>query len=439
MNEAKYRFLLHNLNKSFCVVECMRIEFTPHPGRRREPNYHSSPNIDFASIQTDHMLLMRGNGTWKMPSQWEGHFDWEGNWRTPKIVPFGPLEHHPDMLADNYGAAQFEGGKALMIDGELYTWRLELNGERSVVGGQRLLLAVPPVEEQLEGIHALLDVDRLFYPVDEQGKGIEGASCYIRPLYAVSTRHLGVQAGGDAECITYLRMGGPYFKGNLRLWLQDEYHRAEDAGDAKARGNYAYHLLPKAIAVNILKAQEVLYLDQGDRYIRETGASNVFIDRNGKIIFPPFADGVLESNTTKTFYDLKEPLGKKGITLRRQREITLDELLEGIASGDVTGMGAVGNAAVVSPVTELVIATRDYRKDRQRTRRLPLYKRYEAILRLMKNDGKARDGEDGSIVVTFGNGQPSEASREMYNLLWGMQTGVIPAPEGWLKKVERMF
>jgi len=37
----------------------------------------------------------------------------------------------------------------------------------------------------------------------------------------------------------------------------------------------------------------------------------------------------------------------------------------------------------------------------------------------------------------LGDGIPSPSVMEMKNLLVGMQTGIIPAPEGWLKKVPR--
>ena len=219
-------------------------------------------------------------------------------------------------------------------------------------------------------------------------------------------------------------MGGPYFTEPVKLWLQDEFHRGSNAGEAKLGGNNAFHVLPKAIGTSF-GANEVLYLNQSNKFLRETGASNIFVDKDWKVTFPPFGDGVLDSNTVKTFNELQTNLSYQGVNIEPQREFSLEELVFGLASGEVTGMGCVGNAAGVSPVNGLIV-----KKDSL------IHDRYVSTFSCMRRDGKVIDkGETIEIIV--GNGEPSEATKTMRSTLTGMQRGTLPAPEGWLKKVER--
>ena len=288
------------------------------------------------------------------------------------------------------------------------------------------MLPSPSVEQQLEGYQALLDIDRNYFPEFENGSPIDGASCYIRPILIGTERKLGVKHGSLARFAIYIKMGGPYFNGSVKLWLQDEFHRGKNSGEAKLGGNYAMHVLPKAIGTSI-GANEVLYLDYTNRFLRETGASNIFVDKNCKVTFPPFGDGVLDSNTVKTFIELKVPLEWKGVILENQREFSLDELIFGLASGEVTGMGCVGNAASVSPVSGLIVKKNSL-----------IHDKYISTFSNMRRDGKIIDKPE-TIELIIGNGQPSEASKTMYHTISSMQRGIISAPEGWLNKVERRY
>lgn len=49
----------------------------------------------------------------------------DGEWRDPRIVPYGPFEMAPGAMALHYGQSIFEGAKAFMHeDGEIYTFRI---------------------------------------------------------------------------------------------------------------------------------------------------------------------------------------------------------------------------------------------------------------------------------------------------------------------------
>ncbi len=392
----------------------MNIELNPD---RIKTRYTTSAAPAFGSITSAHMFIMDAVGKWTSP------VNWEGEWTSPRIVPFQNFNLMPDSDIFNYGTSLFEGGKANEIDGDLYLWRPEMNAERMQRGASRIMLPCPSIDDQIAGMEALLDIDRLYVPKKEDGSDFAETPTYIRPILIGTERKLGVKHGSLARYVIYVKMGGSYFKDPVKLWLQDEFHRGSNAGDAKMGGNYAMHVLPKAIA-STLGAHEVLYLDHSNQYLRETGASNIFVDSLGGVMFPNFGDGVLDSNTVKTFLELKKHLARDKVKIQ-QRDLGLYELLKGIDSGLVKGIGAVGNAACVSPVVGLVV-----KKDSG------IYRTYRTIFDDMRRQGKI--AEDERTIEIHVNG-PSKSTMTMQNTLIGMQTGRISAPKGWLRKVERDF
>jgi branched-chain amino acid aminotransferase len=81
------------------------------------------------------------------------------------------------MMGVNYGQACFEGMKAYKDkDGEVYLFRPEKNFERINKSAKRL--AMPEITEEMfiDGLKALVDIDRNWIPYGE------GKSLYIRPL-----------------------------------------------------------------------------------------------------------------------------------------------------------------------------------------------------------------------------------------------------------------
>ncbi len=397
------------------------IDIQLNPDRIKD-KYTTSQTLPFASIPTAHMFVAEGRGSWVLHGETPY---WDGEWINPRIVPRQELHLKPNTDVINYGESVFEGAKDVLIDQDLHTWRYNMNAKRLVRSSNSVMLPCPSSEDQVVFTEALLDIDRLYFPLQENGEPIKGSSGYIRPLVIGTEEKLGINAGSSAMYIIYLQKGGAYFTQPVCLWLQDNSPRGPGMSKAKLGGNYAQHVQNKFIA-GAYGAHEVLYLDTTFTNLRETGASNIFVDFDTDIVFPPFGDGVLDSNTTKTFYDLSSELESRGVYIRPQCEISLEELIDGIASGEVKGMGAVGNAAVVSPVVSLVV-----KKDSG------IYKNHQRDFELMRRDGITTPGPFDTINIRLGDGIPSPSVMEMKNLLVGMQTGIIPAPEGWLKKVPR--
>ncbi len=358
----------------------MDIRYELKKDRRREPLIPDKP-LPFGVLRTDHMFIM----------------DYEdGQWHNPRIVPYSDVAIAPGAIVLHYGQAIFEGAKAFQHeDGEIYTFRIDKNAKRMNHSADILCIPQIPEEIQIEAIHALIDVDRLWFPQQE------GASLYIRPFIFATQDSLGVHPSTTYKFMVILSPSGPYypqgFTKPIKLLITKRFHRATPGGtgSAKAAGNYAASLKAGEFAAKF-GASQVLYLDVTNTYIEEAGAMNHFhITKDGEVIIPEFTDTILRSITSESIMELSGRMGVK----TTQKRVKLDEFVDGVKSGYIVEAGGFGTAAVISPVGEYVF-------------------------------------EDGSSI-TVGDGAIGATTRKMYEYYTGIQTGKIEAPEGWLKKVER--
>ncbi len=360
----------------------MEIAYLLKPkSQRRKEQLKPTTSLPFGQLRTDHMFVI----------------DFEdGEWQNARIVPYEPILILPGAIALHYGQALFEGGKAFMHpDNEIYTFRIDKNAKRLNKSAE--ILCMPSIDEslQVQAIHALIDVDRLWFPIQE------GASLYIRPFMFATEDSLGVHPSKTYKYVVILSPSGPYYSEGftkpIRLLITKKFHRAVSGGtgESKAAGNYAASLRAGEFAKQF-GASQVLYLDAQNKYIEEAGAMNHYhIEKDGTVVIPEFTETILRSITSESIIELQGSLGLKVI----QKRVLLDEFIEKIKSKDITEAGGFGTAAVVSPVGEYVF-------------------------------------EDNSIL-TVGDGSIGPYSRKIYDYYTSLQTGKIPAPNGWLKKVER--
>ncbi len=360
----------------------MNIDYRLKPeAERRGESFKPDKPLPFGVLRTDHMFIM----------------DYEdGEWINPRIVPYAPIEVPPGAIVLHYGQAIFEGAKAFQHeDGEIYTFRIDENAKRLNYSAEVLCIPNIPEDMQIEAIHALIDVDRLWFPQQE------GASLYIRPFIFATEDSLGVHPSSSYKFMVIMSPSGPYYpKGftqPIKLLITKRFHRAVPGGtgSAKAAGNYAASLRAGEFAKKF-GASQVLYLDVTNTYIEEAGAMNHYhILKDGTVVIPEFTDTILKSITSRSIMELAPKMGIK----TRQERVRLDDFVEGVKSGEIIEAGGFGTAAVVSPVGEYVF-------------------------------------EDGSSLVV-GNNEIGEYSKRIYEYYTGVQTGKIEAPEGWLRKVER--
>jgi len=251
-----------------------------------------------------------------------------------------------------------------------------------------------PIKDQMQAIHALIDVDRGFCPSEK------GESLYIRPFMFATEDSLGVKESSTYTFCVILSPSEAYYSNGftnpIKLLISKYYHRAVSGGvgSAKAAGNYGASLRAARHAKS-LGADQVLYMDSTNSYIEEAGSMNHFHIIDGGLIFPNFTDTILKSITAQSMIEINNKLG---INVK-QETITLDNFLEGLRTKDIIEAGGFGTAAGVTAVGAYIL-------------------------------------EDKSEIIV-GDGNIGDVTRKMYDMLTGIQSGKITAPDGWLQKVER--
>ncbi len=358
----------------------MRIDYQLLPESERKMPPSSGENLGFGTRRTNHMFLMNYA---------------DGEWRNPRIVPYGPISLMPGAMCLHYGQTLFEGIKAFRhADGEIYTFRPDKNAERSNLSAKILCMPSIPVPLYLEALHRLIDVEREWCPT------LPESSLYIRPFMFATQDALGVKPSKEYIFCIMLSPSGPYYPGGfskaIRLLVTKTFHRAVSGGtgEAKAGGNYAASLraAEHAYAQN---AAQVLYLSADNSQIEEVGSMNHFhVRKDGSFVIPAFTDTILRSITALSVLEL----GRLGLIKAREESIKIDDFLKDVASGEIIEAGGFGTAAVISPVNEYLL-------------------------------------EDGT-VIKVGTGEIGAHSRALYELYSAFQTGLQPAPSGWLHKVE---
>ena len=347
---------------------------------RRSIQFIPDTVLPFGKLRTDHMFLI----------------DYDGErWINPRIVPYGDLSISPGAVCLNYAQGIFEGAKAFKHpDGKIYTFRIDQNARRMNLSAE--IMCIPQISEndQIEGIHSLIDVDRLWFP--EQ----EGASLYIRPLIFGTEDALGVRPSKTYTFCVFLSPSGPYyidgFTKPVKLLITQQYHRAVPggSGSAKAAGNYGASLRVGEFAHEFGAAQ-ALYLDTSNTLIEEAGAMNHFhVTADGKIIIPEFTDTILRSITARSVLELGEVLQ----AVVKQERIPLEEFILKVRDREILEAGGLGTAAVVTAVGAYVF------EDRRE--------------------------------LQVGEGDIGAVTRRIYETITGIQTGKLTAPSGWMQRVE---
>src|SRR5690606_18926926 len=100
-----------------------------------------------------------------------------GEWQEPEILPYGNISLPPSLSAIHYGQSIFEGMKAFKDqEGNPQLFRPYDNWKRINLSAQRMAMPEVPEEIFIEGLKALVDIDRDWIPTKE------GSALYIRPF-----------------------------------------------------------------------------------------------------------------------------------------------------------------------------------------------------------------------------------------------------------------
>ncbi|CAN5440810.1 branched-chain amino acid aminotransferase [soil metagenome] len=272
-----------------------------------------------------------------------------GGWHRPRVQPYGPISLDPAAAVLHYAQEIFEGLKAYRhADGSIWSFRPDANAARMQRSARRLALPELPTDYFIESLKQLIAVDARWVPSAPE------TSLYLRPFMFAKEAFLGVRPAAKVNYYVIASPAGAYFHGGVApvsIWLSTDYARAGKGGTgaAKTGGNYASSLIAQQEAYDHGCAQ-VLFLDsEQGKYIEELGGMNVvFVTKDGTLVTPE-SDSILEGITRDSILQLAED---RGHTVERRR-VTIDEVREGWASGEITEVFACGTAAVVTPIAQI--------------------------------------------------------------------------------------
>ena len=309
-----------------------------------------------------------------------------GEWDEGKLTKNHSIKMTECAGVLQYAQTCFEGLKAYTTEnGDIVTFRPDLNADRMEASCKRLEMPVFPKERFIEAVLKTIEANKDWVP--PYGSG---ATLYIRPFMFGSSAVIGVKPADEYQFRILVTPVGPYFKGGvkpIKVRLSDRDRAAPNGtGDIKAGLNYAMSLHNIVDAHNCGYAENI-YLDPTSHtYIEETGGANIiFITKDGKLVTPK-SDTILPSITRRSLVIVaKEYLNMEV----EERKISKDEI------ADFAECGLCGTAAVISPVGQID----DHGKE------------------IKFNDGKQEMGP----VLT-----------KIYDTLTGIQMGRLPAPDGWI-------
>ena len=330
-------------------------------------------NLGFGYMQTD----MRFVSTYK-----------DGAWDEGGLTDKATIEMSECACVLQYAQTCFEGMKAYTTaDGKIVCFRPDLNAARMADSCRQMKMPVFPEEKFVEAVIETVRANAAWVP--PYGSG---ASLYLRPFMFGIDSIIGVKPANVYQFRIFATPVGPYFKGGIKpltLRISDLDRAApRGTGHIKAGLNYAMSLY------NIVDAHEQgydenLYVDSASRtFIEETGGANIIFIK-GNTLVTPKSDTILPSITRRSLMQVAaDYLGLE----TEQRKVRLDEV------ADFAECGLCGTAAVISPVGRIV---------------------------------------DGENVITFPSGMEKMGPtiQKLYDTLTGIQMGRIPAPEGWICKI----
>lgn len=283
-------------------------------------------NFTFGDTFIDHMVICEYDN---------------GKWGEVKLMPYGPLQFTPAMMGVNYGQACFEGMKAYRDENDdVFLFRPEKNFARINKSAKRL--AMPEVTEEMfiEGLKALVDIDRNWIP---QG---EGYSLYLRPLIFATSELLKASVSNKYMFAIVATPAKAYYTKPVSVLVSDYYSRAANGGvgSAKAAGNYAGSFYPTQLAMEQGYDQIIWTDDATHSYFEESGTMNVFVRIDDTIYTPPTSERILDGVTRDSFIQLAQ---KNGIEVKVEK-LPVEFVMNAQKEGRLKEAWGVGTAVVTT-------------------------------------------------------------------------------------------
>ena len=181
-----------------------------------------------------------------------------------------------------------------------------------------------------------------------------GTSLYVRPTMIATEPTLAVHPSSEYYFFTILFPSGPYFAEGFaptKIKIENYYSRAAvgGTGSAKTGGNYAASLYASNQAQKEGYSQ-VLWLDAAEkRYVEEVGSMNIAFVLDGIVYTSPLSGTILPGITRKSVIQLCKDLGIR----LREEALSVEAIIEGVKSGNLTEVFGIGTAASIAPIGEM--------------------------------------------------------------------------------------
>jgi branched-chain amino acid aminotransferase len=264
-----------------------------------------------------------------------------GEWETPKIVPYAPFLMDPSAKVFHYGQAIFEGMKAYKDENDsVWLFRPEENFIRFNKSAVRMAMPEVPEFIFMDGLKQLVDLEREWVK-----KGV-GSTLYIRPFMIATGTGVIASPSNDYRFMILLSPAKSYYSGEVKVIIAEHYSRAANGGigAAKAAGNYSAQFYPTKLA-HEKGFQQVIWTDDATHTkMEESGTMNVFFRINDTLYTAPTSERILDGVTRKSLIAIAE---RDGIELS-VRPVLVAELVEAAKNGTLREIFGAGTAAVVT-------------------------------------------------------------------------------------------
>ena len=302
-------------------------------------NIHRSTTSKIGQVDFDHLEFGKNYSDHMMFCDFK-----DGEWQTPQIVPYGPMEFAPSTKVFHYGQAVFEGMKAFKNEkGEINLFRPDQNFARINRSSKRMAIPEFPEEYFFESIKILLQLDKDWVPQKD------GYSLYIRPFVIATEEGVAASESNQYRFMIITCPTQAYYSKPVKVLIAEKYSRAASGGVgfAKAAGNYGAQFYPTKLAKK-KGYQQVIWTDANDhKYLEEAGTMNVFFRINNDLYTAPTNDRILDGVTRKSIIQLAQD---DGINVHIDK-VPVDMILEAQKSGELKEIFGSGTAATVAQVT----------------------------------------------------------------------------------------
>ncbi len=295
-------------------------------------------HIEFGKVFSDHMLRVAYTN---------------GQWQTPRIVPYGPIALSPATSALHYGQAIFEGMKAHRLpDGQIALFRPLDNLHRLNASAERMCMPALPEEVFLESLKALVRLDAAWVP------GTPGTSLYIRPFMFATDAFIGVRPSADYEFVIFTSPVNAYYSQPLRVRFEHFFVRSPEGGtgSAKSAGNYGGAMEPTRRA-QAEGYHQLIWTDAVEhRYIEESGTMNICFVLGDTLVTPTLSSSILDGITRRSVLTLARHWGVPV----EERRVSTEEILAGLQNGTLREAFGCGTAATIAPIVVIGNEGTDY-------------------------------------------------------------------------------